>query len=96
MNVENYINETFLEYEKARDYIISKGFDYWNGETPVTMGEGYEHIFIYEYKHKTEPVICRLADLRWEQRKVKDKDRIPKLIGFIQVSIKEITTPTHA
>ena len=83
------ITKTFTEYADARNYIIGKGFEYWKGKH-ISMGEGYEHIFVFEYKHKYEQTICRMADLRWEQRKIKDKDRIPDIIGFIQVSIKEI------
>lgn len=89
MGVENYINKTFTVYSEARSYILDQGFDYFKG-VPIKMDEGYEHIFIFEYKHKTDPTICRMADLRAIMRKVKDGDRIPNLIDFIQVSIKNI------
>lgn len=89
MSVENYINETFTEIAEAKKYIAGKGFELFT-ETFVNMGEGFEHIFTWDYKHKYDNTICRMCDLRWSQRKVKDTDRIPKLIGFIQVSIKEM------
>lgn len=89
MSIEDYINETFPEMAQAKKYIIDKGFNLFS-ETFVNMGEGFEHIFTWDYKHKYENTICRLCDLRWAQRKVKDEDRIPHIIGFIQVSIKDI------
>jgi len=89
MGVEQYINKTFTFYHDARAYIMNQGFDYFGG-IPINMGEGYEHIFIYEYRHKTKLTICRMADLRMSMRKLKDTDTIPDLIDFIQVSIKNI------
>lgn len=94
MSIENCINETFTRISDARKYIIDKGFNLFT-ETFVNMGEGFEHIFTWDYKHKYDNTICRMCDLRWAQRKVKNTDRIPQLIGFIQVSIKEITTSEH-
>lgn len=89
MSVENYINETFTEIAQAKKYIIDRGFELFS-ETFVDMGEGFEHIFTWDYRHRYDLTICRMCDLRWAQRKVKDTDRIPTLIGFIQVSIKPI------
>lgn len=89
MSIENCINETFTEMSEARRYMISRGFNMFS-ETFVNMGEGFEHIWTWDYNHKTEDRICRLCDMRWAQRKAKDADRIPQIVGFIQVSIKEI------
>lgn len=89
MNIQDCINETFDEMAQAKKYIVDKGFELFT-ETFVDMGEGFEHIWAWDYRHRYDLTICRLCDLRWAQRKVKDTDRIPKLIGFIQVSIKEI------
>lgn len=87
MNIENCINETFTEISEAEKYIARKGFI---NPVFVDMGQGFEHIWTWEYRNKYRNEICRMCDLRWAQRKVKDTDRIPSLIGFIQVSIKEI------
>jgi len=54
----------------------------------INMGEGYEHVWVWEYKHKFTSSLCRIADLRSVQRKVKEGDRIPNIIGFVQLSTK--------
>lgn len=81
--------EKFQDYDKAKEYVIRQGFDYYR-PLPISMGEGYEHICILEYNHKTNPEsVCRIADLRFEQYKRKTEDEMPRIIGFVQVSIKE-------
>jgi hypothetical protein len=75
---------------KAEQYLAEQNF-----KLPgkfIDMGEGYEHIWMWEYQHKYDAgKIARLADLRFAQRKVKDEDTIPNIIGTIQITIK--TTP---
>ncbi len=83
------ITETFQEYNKAKEYVLRQGFEYWRGK-PISMGEGYEHIFISEFNHKDNSnLVCRMADLRFEQYKRQSENELPRIIGFVQVSIKE-------
>ena len=78
-------NKTFQRYEEAREYIHSQGFNPFRG-TPISMGDGYEHIIIMEFHHPTEPLVCRYADLRSSQRK--NCASHFNIIDFIQVTIK--------
>lgn len=88
------LNATFLDWDSVRSFVLDQGFDYWKG-IPIKMGDGYEHIFVYEYPHKdncfnSPSRFCRAADLRWECRKPKPGEpekTVPDLIGFIQVSL---------
>ncbi len=81
--------EQFKEYEKAKDFVCSQGFLYSEGK-PISMGDGYEHIFIYEYTHKYDSKkICRMADLRGVQLKNSTKT-ISEFLDYFQVTIKEI------
>lgn len=83
------ITKIFQDYQKAKEYIWDQGFIFFK-ERFINMGEGYEHIFVSEYPHKYENKVCRMADLRWEQYKIQPGDTVPRIIGFIQVSIKDI------
>ena len=68
---------------RAHGYDITKG-------SFIDMGEGYEHIWVWEYIHPHANKKCRIADLRWAQYKIKDGDTIPRIVGFVQLS--EIST----
>ena len=81
------ITKRFIDYKDARSYVQEQGFDYFKGKY-INIGEGYEHIFIEEFKHKTNESLCRVADLRFETYKRKNENDLPQIIGFIQVSIK--------
>lgn len=84
-NLEHY---KFPDFKKAKDFVISQGFNYSEGKL-ICMGEGYEHIFVYEYTHKTDSnKKCRMADLQYVQRKPKTNEEIPVLFDFFQVSIQ--------
>ncbi len=86
----NLEHHKFSDFKKARDFVIGQGFKYSEGK-PISMGEGYEHIFIYEYPHKTDlNKTCRLADLQNIQKKVQPEDNIPVLFDFFQVSIQTL------
>lgn len=83
------LTEQFKDYQKAKEFVSNQGFLYSEGK-PISMGDGYEHIFIYEYKHKYDSTkICRMADLRGVQLKKSNKT-IPEFLDYFQVTIKEI------
>lgn len=87
---EDIVSVTFAKYEDAKAYVQKQGFDFWRGQV-VSMGEGYEHIFIFEYPHKLDlNKVCRMADFRCAQRKVQPGDQLPRLMNFIQVSVKQL------
>lgn len=80
--------ELFLNWDKAKDYVITQGFDYAKGK-PKVMNKGFENIFAHEYKHKTQPnVICELVDLRNVILKPSENERLPQILNHIQITIK--------
>jgi hypothetical protein len=84
-NIENH---KFDDFKKAKQFVIDQGFSYWSGK-PIVLGEGFEHIFMYEYQHKHDiNKVCRMVDLQNVQLKPKDSDNMPVLLDFFQVSIK--------
>lgn len=86
-------SEIFTEMEKAIEYLKAQGFNYWSGKH-VPMDEGYEHVFVFEYTHREDKnLVCRIADMRSAQYKAQPGDRLPRIIGFIQVSIKKVNQP---
>jgi len=84
---------TFEKMEDANSCLCRQGFAYWTGKH-VDMGEGFEHVFVFEYDHKYDPtLVCRIADLRSAQYKAQPGDRLPRIVGFVQVSVKKRNQP---
>lgn len=81
------MHRTFETITGAEGVAQIYGYDIQSAKF-IDMGDGYEHIWVWEYKHKHTSSLCRIADLRSAQYKVKEGDRIPNIIGFVQLSTR--------
>ena len=84
-------NPLLIQFEdtlKAEDYLKDKGFDIINKKI-ISFGEGYEHIFCWEFMNKYNKDIARIADLRCCKRKKGNLSNA--LFKHVQVAIKNIS-----